>query len=413
MKIIYLHQYFKFPNESGGTRSFDLATSFLGLGYNVEVVTLTSDINYNTGNRWSKIEKNGLVVHYTYLPYENDISYYQRLIIFFKFLWFSTLKILSLKGDIVLATSTPLTIGVPALLKKWLHKTPFVFEIRDVWPEAAIAIGVVNNKILQKILYWLEYLIYKQAIALIPLSVDMKQSIITRYPKLVKKPIQVIENISEINRFQNGYKKEASILKKKIGFKPRFTILYAGTFGQVNGIDYVIELAIRLIHTDPTIVFVLIGNGIEKKILIKKAKHKKVLNKNIFILDSVSKQDLPQLYFECDMGSSFVIPVKKLWANSANKFFDTLAAGKPILINYKGWQKNIIIKENIGYVLPVVINDSMVKEFVLYSQNKLLIKSQKENAFNIAKKNYAKDVATLKYNSVFKKIFTNVKKQNL
>ena len=78
MKIIYLHQYFKFPNESGGTRSFDLATSFLGLGYNVEVVTLTSDINYNTGNRWSKIEKNGLVVHYTYLPYENDISYYQR-----------------------------------------------------------------------------------------------------------------------------------------------------------------------------------------------------------------------------------------------------------------------------------------------------------------------------------------------
>ena len=78
--------------------------------------------------------------------------------------------------------------------------------------------------------------------------------------------------------------------------------MYAGTFGQVNGIDYVIELAIRLIHTDPTIVFVLIGNGIEK-ILIKKAKHKKVLNKNIFILDSVSKQDLPQLYFECDMGS--------------------------------------------------------------------------------------------------------------
>ena len=73
---------------------------------------------------------------------------------------------------------------------------------------------MVNNKILQKILYWLEYLIYKQAIALIPLSVDMKQSIITRYPKLVKKPIQVIENISEINRFQNGYKKEASILKK-------------------------------------------------------------------------------------------------------------------------------------------------------------------------------------------------------
>ena len=66
---------------------------------------------------------------------------------------------MSLKGDMVLATSTPLTIGVPALIKKWIHKTPFIFEIRDIWPEAAIAIGAINNKILQKISYLLEYLI--------------------------------------------------------------------------------------------------------------------------------------------------------------------------------------------------------------------------------------------------------------
>jgi glycosyltransferase involved in cell wall biosynthesis len=313
----------------------------------------------------------------------------------------------------VLATSTPLTIGVPALIKKWIHKTPFIFEIRDIWPEAAIAIGAINNKILQKISYLLEYLIYKQAEALVPLSVDMKQSIISRYPKLVEKPIQVIENISEINRFQNGYKNEVSVLKKKIGFQPRFTVLYAGTFGRVNGIDYVIELANKLIHVDPTIVFVLIGNGSEKQTIIQKAEDKRVLNKNIFILDVVPKQDLPQLYFECDMGSSFVIPVKELWANSANKFFDTLAAGKPILINYEGWQKNVIMKENIGYVLPVVINDNMVKQFVLYSQKKEVIAKQKENALNIAEACYAIDVAALKYKLIFKDIFTNVKKKNL
>jgi glycosyltransferase involved in cell wall biosynthesis len=413
MKIIYLHQYFKFPNESGGTRSFDLAASFSRLGHHVDIVTSTSDTSYKTGKRWSKIEKNGLVVHYTYLRYRNDMNYYQRLIVFFQFFWFSTLKLISLKGDIVLATSTPLTIGVPALIKKWIHKTPFIFEIRDIWPEAAIAIGAINNKILQKISYLLEYLIYKQAEALVPLSVDMKQSIISRYPKLVEKPIQVIENISEINRFQNGYKNEVSVLKKKIGFQPRFTVLYAGTFGRVNGIDYVIELANKLIHVDPTIVFVLIGNGSEKQTIIQKAEDKRVLNKNIFILDVVPKQDLPQLYFECDMGSSFVIPVKELWANSANKFFDTLAAGKPILINYEGWQKNVIMKENIGYVLPVVINDNMVKQFVLYSQKKEVIAKQKENALNIAEACYAIDVAALKYKLIFKDIFTNVKKKNL
>lgn len=410
MKIIYIHQYFKFPHESGGTRSYDLATGFVDSGHHVEMLTSTSDEKHKTDKRWIKIEQNELVVHYIYIPYGNHLSYFQRSMVFFQFLWFSTFKLLSLKGDVVLATSTPLTIGIPALIKKWLHKTPFVFEARDVWPEAVIAIGALKNKMLQKILYKLEAVIYKNAAAIVPLSVDMKYSIVSRYPKLSIKPIEVIENISEIDRFQNGYNKEVLVLKEKIGFHPRLTILYAGTFGRVNGIDYVIALAAKLIAIDPTIVFVLLGDGAEKKAIIQEAHNKAVLNKNVFILDSVSKQELPQLYFECSMGSSFVIPIKELWANSANKFFDTLAAGKPILINHKGWQQEVIDKENIGYVLPDTLSDDAVAEFVLYSQNEKLISEQKKNAIQIAKKNYSLEVAVLKYNKVFKEIFVNVKK---
>jgi glycosyltransferase involved in cell wall biosynthesis len=410
VKITYLHQYFKFPHESGGTRSYDLATGFVASGHLVELITSTSDKKLKTSNRWTKIEQNGLVVHYIYLPYGNHLSYFKRSVVFFQFLWFSTFKLLSLKGDVVLATSTPLTIGIPALLKKSIHKTPFIFETRDVWPEAVIAIGAIKNKYLQQILYLLESVIYRNAAAIVPLSLDMKHSIVSRYPKLAAKPIEVIENISEINRFENGYNKEKSVLKDKIGDIPRFTVLYAGTFGRVNGIDYVIALAEKLIHLDSTIVFVLIGDGAEKKAIIQEAKGKGVLNKNVFILDSVSKQELPQLYFECAMGSSFVIPVKELWANSANKFFDTLAAGKPILINHNGWQKEVITKENIGYVLPDVINDDMAKNFAVYSQNKTLIANQQINALNIAKQNYSLDAAVLKYNKIFKNIFAKVKK---
>ena len=401
MKIIYIHQYFKFPYESGGTRSYDLATGFVASGHPVEIITSTSDEKHKTGKRWTKVEQKGLVVHYIYLPYGNHLSYFKRSLVFFQFLCFSTFKLLSLKGDIVLATSTPLTIGIPALIKNWVHKTPFIFEARDVWPEAVISIGALNNKTLQKFLYKLEHVIYNNAAAIVPLSVDMKHSIVSRYPILVTKPIVVIENISEINRFQNGYSKERSVLNEKIGFIPRFTVLYAGTFGRVNGIDYVIALAEKLVLIDPTIVFVLIGDGAEKKAVVQEAIDKEVLNKNVFILDSVSKQDLPQLYFECSMGSSFVIPVKALWANSANKFFDTLAAGKPILINHKGWQKDVITKENIGYVLPDVINDESAAAFALYTQNDILIKVQQDKALHIAKESYALDVAISKYNKIF------------
>ncbi len=409
MKIIYLHQYFKFPNESGGTRSFDLATGFLDSGHHVEMLTSTSNIEYKKKKRWTKINKNGLVVHYVYLPYANEMSYIRRSIVFFKFLWLSTFKLLSLKGDLVLTTSTPLTVGIPALIKKWFHKTPFIFEIRDVWPEVVIAIGAVKNKIIQRLLYFLENLIYKNASAIVPLSIDMKNSITSRYSNLASIPIQVIENISEIDRFQNSVNANNSVLKEKIGFCPRFTILYAGTFGRVNGLDYVVNLASKLIDLDPSIVFVMLGDGSEKEAVLQKAVDKNLLNKNIYILDSVAKRDLSQLYYECDMGSSFVIPIKELWANSANKFFDTLAAGKPILINHDGWQKELIEMENIGYVLPTIVDHNAAKKFELYTKDEALISEQKNNGLNIAKANFSKDVAVKKYNNLFE----NIKKYNV
>ena len=409
MKIIYLHQYFKFPNESGGTRSFDLATGFLDSGHHVEMLTSTSNIEYKKKKRWTKINKNGLVVHYVYLPYANEMSYIRRSIVFFKFLWLSTFKLLSLKGDLVLTTSTPLTVGIPALIKKWFHKTPFIFEIRDVWPEVVIAIGAVKNKIIQRLLYFLENLIYKNASAIVPLSIDMKNSITSRYSNLASIPIQVIENISEIDRFQNSVNANNSVLKEKIGFCPRFTILYAGTFGRVNGLDYVVNLASKLIDLDPSIVFVMLGDGSEKEAVLQKAVDKNLLNKNIYILDSVAKRDLSQLYYECDMGSSFVVPIKELWANSANKFFDTLAAGKPILINHDGWQKELIEMENIGYVLPTIVDHNAAKKFELYTKDEALISEQKNNGLNIAKANFSKDVAVKKYNNLFE----NIKKYNV
>src|SRR5690606_29799362 len=111
-----------------------------------------------------------------------------------------------------------------------------------------------------------------------------------------------------------------------------------GTFGRVNGIDYVVALAEKTFQFDPDLVYILMGTGAQKKEIINLAKKKHIYNKNLFILDPISKNALPGWYKSVNMGSSFVIPIKELWANSANKFFDTLAAGKPILINHEGWQ---------------------------------------------------------------------------
>ena len=95
----------------------------------------------------------------------------------------------------------------------------------------------------------------------------------------------------------------------------------------------------------------------------------------------------------------------QLWSNSANKFFDTIAAGKPILINHNGWQKDIINEENIGYALPATLSESSIKDFLKYTCDDVLIKKQNENALNFAKKNYSREIALSKYNKIFNKIF--------
>jgi len=399
MTILYLHQYFTLPSASGGTRSYDLATSFAAQGHKVTIVSATSNRELNNGKLWNVINKDGLEIHYIYMPYSNEMSYLQRIWVFFKFLWLSTFRILSIKADVVLATSTPLTIGIPALIKKWFGRTPYVFEVRDVWPEAVIAIGAIKNKMMQKMLYGLEKMIYNNAVAIVPLSMDMKASIDKRHPQYKHKTEVVIPNISEINRFQQKGIKN-NIIEKTIGFTPRFSVLYAGTFGRVNGIDYVIKLAKQTLNIDPQLVYILMGKGVMKESVRALAEKEGVLNKNVFILESVSKNFLPLWYASASMGSSFVIDIKELWANSANKFFDTLAAGKPVLINHEGWQANTIRDKNIGYVLSMEVDKKAAIDFVEYTKNTSLYGEQSRNALQLAKKEYSLEVAVERYERI-------------
>lgn len=407
LKLIYLHQYFVFPEDAGGTRSFDLATSFVKNGASVEVITSSAYMNDdNLKNGWNLLERDGLKIHVLKSNYSNDFSTLKRMISFVKFLIFSTFKLFSLKSDLVLATSTPLTIGVPALIKNTFHKTPYIFEVRDVWPEVVVAIGAIKNGVAIKVLYWLEKLIYKRSSGIVPLSIDMKKSIESRYPKIaMDKPIEIIENISEIERFSIDENKEENI-ESFIGFSPRFTILYAGTFGKVNGITYIVDLAFETLVIDPELVYVLVGNGAEREAVINYAKTKGVFGENLFIIPPIAKKKLPILYSAVDMGSSFVIEIEELWANSANKFFDTLAAGKPVLINHRGWQADIIEKEKVGYVLPCTLEKQGVEKFIDYTKNYEAYLECQKNAKNLSQR-FSLESAVQKYSTLIELIIRN------
>lgn len=407
MKIIYIHQYFNTPQKTGGTRSYDLASRFVANGHQVILITTTRQMfDFSNNKRWNIIDIDGIEVHILRNDYHNKMSFFRRVISFLAFAVFSSVHILKLKTDIILATSTPLSIAIPAIIKKRLHKTPFIFEVRDVWPEAAIALGAVKGTISKNVLTWFEQFIYKRASAIVALSSDMKNSIVTRCNQIPE--ITVVPNISELERFEQARKNNLT----EYG-SPKKIILYAGSVAMVNNIEYVVKLAACLLKTDNTIEFHIYSTGKGNRFEAVKAmaKEKGVLDLNFFLKDAVAKNSLPDIYRNCTAASSFVADIPELWANSANKFFDTLAAGKPIIINHGGWQAEEIRKYNVGFVLDnnEKYLEKTAKDFADYLNNKTLLGLQGHNAYTLAKEKYSLAIAVAHYEKVFKNIMKSGK----
>ena len=397
MKLLYIHQYFVFPDTPGATRSYDLATSFVQPGYKVVVITSSSFLEGEFRKGWTVINRDGIEVHVLRSQYSNQLSFYRRIVIFFAFMLHTTFRVLKINANLVIATSTPITVAVPALVKRLFQGTRFIFETRDVWPEAPVALGAIKNKLLVRIVEAFEKYVYMRAEHIVALSVDMKDSILKRTNTPAEK-ISVIPNIANISRFSRVDPRE-SILKMALGFVPVRSVLYAGTFGVVNGVDNLVDFFREVSLRDPEIKFIFTGWGSRKATLVKLCNEAKLTGETVFFLPPVAKDRIPQLYSECSVTSSFVIPVKELWYNSANKFFDSLAAGKPIVINYDGWQAGVIRKNDIGFVLPHEKNKLLeaANEFCVYLQNSALLNTQGVKAKQLAEREYSLELTAAKY----------------
>lgn len=394
MKLLYIHQYFRFPEQSGGTRSYDLATSFVKRGMQVTVISGIVTERINKKEKWNVFEREGIKFYILNSPYYNKMSFKRRIASFLYFMWNASIKALQIDCDCILATSTPLTVAIPALIRKWIKKTPYVFEARDVWPEVPIKMGFIKNSIAIKFLYWFEKVVYKNAIAIVPLSIGMDRDIKTRYPN--NKSV-VITNISEISRFTDI----SNTVHINIPLKDKKVVLYAGTIGIANGINYIVDLAHETLKMDSNICYLVFGDGKEKEKILKYAKEVGVLNHNFYMFEPVKKNKLPYLYSIATVGFSSFIDNSILWDNSANKYFDTLAASKPIVINYKGWQAEDIKKNNVGYILSPQVNEDEANKFIRYINNDELLKEQSINAHLLAIKEYSLEVAVEKYLKIF------------
>jgi glycosyltransferase involved in cell wall biosynthesis len=347
MRILYLHQYFNTPNMSGGTRSYEMARRLVAMGHEVNMVT-----SWRTGHdkkNWFVTDEAGITVHWLPVHYSNHLSYRERIRAFLDFAIKSSLKAATLEADIIFATSTPLTIALPAVYASRKKKIPMVFEVRDLWPEMPIAMGALKNKSLRYAARELERWAYSHSAAIVALSPGMKAGIASAgFPS---KRISVIPNSSDNAEFAYNASSAKSFRSSRKWLRDKPLLCYAGTFGKVNGIRYAVSLAKALRDRDSDIRILLVGDGAERNLVIQEAKKAGVFESNLFVETEMPKKRIPELFSAATMSASFFIDLPEMQSNSSNKFFDALAAGKPVLINYGGWMHDLVSSNNCGLAM--------------------------------------------------------------
>jgi glycosyltransferase involved in cell wall biosynthesis len=388
MHIFYIHQHFALPSGSTGTRSYEFARRWVQAGHKVTVVTGHYDIGgLQVGQgliQRQTIEGINVVIVGT--RYSNKQSFFQRV---FSFLAFTVLSIfVGLKEqniDVVYATSTPLTVGIPAMVIKACRFIPFVFEVRDQWPRIPIELGIIKNRWLIQCLHWLEKTIYQHASAIVALSPGMADGV--RNTLKCDKPISIIPNSSDTQLFRPDI--DGTSVRNRYKWEDKFVFLHFGAMGKANGLDFIIQVAERL-KENRDIHFVIVGDGSEKSRLKSLALSLEL--KNIEFTGSIPKSELPSLVASCDVSMVIFANFPILEENSANKFFDSLSAGKPILLNYSGWQKEILEKNKAGFGCHLCNIDEFIRKVVyLHSHRELLVK-MKKNSRKIAENIFNRDV---------------------
>ena len=392
--ILYIHQYFKTPKEPGGTRSYWLAQALIKNGYNVTMLTTSNTIKNNVEN----IIIDGINVIYLKVSYSQEMSIFKRLFSFLIFMLKSTYYAFLQKNiSLIFATSTPLSVGFPALIIKKIKKIPYVFEVRDLWPEVPIQMGAIKNKLIKKLLVWFEKLIYKNAKHVVALSPGMAKGVL-KYESASK--VSMIPNMSKIDFF---WPREKNFnLIKRLGLNTKsFKLIHFGSLGVANGAFTIIESA-KLLKNNDDFEFVFIGGGStehELKDLCTKYNLKNVHFLGAFTLDKTS-----EIVNLCDVSIISFLDLPILSTNSPNKLFDSLSAGKPIIVNSAGWTKDLVEKHSCGFYVNPKYPVELVNKVLQLKERSNTMKIMSENGRLLAETVYDKSILCNEFLKVINKV---------
>jgi glycosyltransferase involved in cell wall biosynthesis len=389
MKILYLHQFFTTPQGSGGTRSFELGRRLVARGHDVTVVC-GSLIGGETGldSPFSRGKREGMVAGMRViefeLPYGNRYGLAQRTIAFIKYSLRVSLLALRHPADLVFATTPPLTVALPAMLCRLFTRKRIVCEVRDLWPESPRAMGAISNPFALASMGLLETILYRVGHRFVALAPGIVDGIIAKG-----------RNRSEIMLVPNG----ADVDESPLNNVPRLlnaedtdlVALYAGTHGLANGLDALLDAArVLKLRARKDIKLVLCGDGQLKSRLQARAISEGL--DNVKFMMPVSKDKIPTLMKGADLGLQILMNVPVFhYGTSPNKFFDYIAAGLPVLVNYPGWIADMINENHCGFVAEPESAEAIADTLEKAQSDKQSLRQMGDRASILAAKEFNRD----------------------
>jgi len=346
MHILLIHQAFATLDEPGGTRHHELARNLANRGHRLTVIA--SPVSYLTGTArpgripWVERQDGGPGVKvlraYTYRGLHR--SFVHRVFSFLSFMLSSFVIGLGIKDvDLVWGTSPPIFQGITAWALARLKRAPFLFEVRDLWPAFAVAVGVLRQPLLIRASEWLERFLYRQARTVMVNSPGFTAHVQARGAR----PVVLLPNGADTRMFDPDA--DGAAFRQAHGLQGRFVALYAGAHGMSNDLGILLEAA-SLLREREDIAIVLLGDGKEKPALMQRAAQMNL--DNVIFLPPVPKNEMPLALAAADACIAILKPVELYKTVYPNKVFDYMAVGRPVVLAIDGVIRQVVEQAGAG-----------------------------------------------------------------
>lgn len=409
MHILYMHQHFTTRRGFTGNRSYEFARVLVRQGHQVSMICSGVDneerLNVPAGKSHIRVTIDGIdcvpIAAAIANPHRiTGQSGARRMLSFLHFVQVAkrvgrTLE----RPDVVFATHTPLTIGLAGMDLARHFQVPFVFEVRDLWPQALINLGVLRNPL---VIWWMrrmERKIYRAADHIVALSPGMQESIVAT--GIPQGRVTMIPNAADLDLFRPDLDREFG--RARLGLSDRFAAIYFGAMGIANGLEYIIDAAKVLDRRgERGIVFVLHGAGGKRADLEQRVRAAQLTN--VVFSDLVpDKGVVAQLVAACDVCLTiYRANREQTW--SPNKMFDALAAGRPVLINVPGWLTDVVEGNGCGFGVRPEVPADLADRLQQLASNPELCQEMGIRARQLAENQFARERLALQLEDVLKRV---------